>query len=280
MLSRKALLVCITFSQWSGRKQDRTATASVESTFSTGRRVGNYAKKLLPGARELETVHALSNATRKFFYEQTLPWLEGGARILSSKNYLDFTRAMQARRVEFDAAVAAFLVEYPRLRNEARVSLGSLFSESEYPSEYALRAKFSYEITFLPLPEIGDFRTEILDTEREAFLNKMVEAQRGAVAECIQRLKTVVEKASATLALPDARFKNSLIENISEVCTLLPKLNITDCPGIEAIRVEAETLASKISPDVCRENLVERNSAAQKLAELTAKMGEYTGGVQ
>ena len=85
-LSNKALLVYLSISQWTGRRTDQTATASVETAFGTDRKVGNYSKNLLPGAKELELIKSQAHAIRRFYYENTLPWMTDGSRILSSKN--------------------------------------------------------------------------------------------------------------------------------------------------------------------------------------------------
>ena len=278
MLSQKAILVYLTISQWTGRKLDKRATGHVEHDFKTDGKVGNYTKKLLPGARELEAIAAQAGAIRKFFYDQTLPWLADGTRILSSKNYIQFTQDYRARKNAFDASVEAFLTEYPKLRDAARAKLGELFSENEYPSAAHLRTAFQCDIAFLPLPDAADFRTEMLDSEKDAFLAKMREVEANATRECWTRLHDVCQKAIAKLAQPDAIFRDSLIQNISDICGLLPRLNVTDDPALENARQAVEKLAASISPDVCRDNATERQDAAAKLREITDKMGAFMGG--
>jgi hypothetical protein len=278
MLSSKALLVYLTISQWTGRKLDKRATGHVETDFKTSGKVGNYTKKLLPCARELEEISALAGAIRKFFYEQTLPWFSDGSRIISSKNYMDFVRQFQAKRLTFDAAVDAFLAQYPTLRDSARHSLGDLFSESEYPSTAHLKTAFQCEISFMPLPEVGDFRTEILDSEKDAFLARMRQVETVAMQDCWKRLHGVCTKAIEKLGQPEAIFRDSLIENIGEICALLPKLNIAEDPDLEAARQRVEALAASISPDTCRENPTERQDAASKLKQITESMSVFMGG--
>lgn len=280
MLSSKAMLVYLSISQWTGRKHDRKATSSVESNFSTQCGAVNTTKKLLPGARELDAVSAKAGSIRKFYYEQTMPWMADGARIISSKNYLDFTREFAKRRADYEAAVEAFLLQYPQLRQEAAVQLGDLFNNAEYPSAAALSAKFNCEVRFHPLPDVGDFRTELTDDEKRAFIKDMHAVERGVVRECFERLTTVVRKAVDTLGDPSARVHDSLIENISDLCVLLPKLNVTDDADLEASRREVEALVSTISLESCRGkgNLDERATAARRLAELNDKMSMFAGG--
>jgi hypothetical protein len=277
MLSNKAMLVYLGISQWTGRKLDKRATGTVEASHATQKRVGNYTKKLLPGARELDAIQALAGALRKFYYDNTLPWAVDGARILSSKNYMDFMSEFQKRKSSFDETVQAFLVQYPKLRDEAKSKLGDLFNEREYPNVFYLERMFKCEMQVYPLPEVGDFRTEILDTEREAFLKTMSQVETQAMRECWTRLHDVVKKAAQKLSDPNAIFRDSLIENISEMCQLLPKLNITDDQALEDARREVEAIASAISTDTVRENQNERQDAVKKLNDLTDKMSVFMG---
>lgn len=277
MLSQKAILVHLSMSQWKGRKTDRRATTTVESTFSTDRKVGNFTKKLLPGASELDRIDAATQSMRKWVSSQTVPWLSDGTRMLSSKNYLDFVTEFRERKNAFESAVNDFISVYPKLRDSAKHKLGSLFNELDYPSEIRLRDAFQCEVSFFPVPDVSDFRTEILDSEKDDFLRKMREVESRATRECFDRLREVVQKAAETLQKPDAIFRDSLIQNITDLCTLLPKLNVTDDPQLEAARREVESLTSKISLETCRTNPNERADTAKKLAEIDSLMGAFMG---
>lgn len=274
-LSNKSVLVHLSVSQWQGSKVDKRATNTVVAQHKTENRVGNYTKKLLPGSSELANINALSHSIRQFFYYNTLPWLSDGTRILSSKNYMDFTAEFKKMKYEFTASVDSFLKEYSALKSSAQLKLGDLFNELEYPSEEYLRRRFACDISIMPLPDVGDFRTDISDVERNEFIDKMREVEINATRECFERLNEVVLKAAQTLNNPDAKFKNSLFNNISEICQLLPKLNVTDDAKLESVRQETEALVSRLSPDLCRENETERNNAAKALAEITDKMSIF-----
>ena len=79
LLTNRALLATINVSQWTGRKIDRKATDTVEVTHKTEKGVGNYTKKLLPSAKELEEIQRATTNIRLFFYKETLPWHADGS---------------------------------------------------------------------------------------------------------------------------------------------------------------------------------------------------------
>lgn len=278
MLSQKALLANLVVSQWTGRKFDKTATGTVEVAHATEKQVGNYSKKLLPGAEELAEIQRLTGAMRVFFHHNTVQWQSDGTRMVKSDIFMEFMDAFRVRKVEFEQAVATFIAAYPELRERARVKLGNLFRESEYPSVAKLKNAFSCELSFAPVPDIGDFRMELPESEKEAFRSRMRETEELAVRDCYNRLSEVVQKAVDRLNAPGAVFKDTLIENINDMCAMLPKLNVTDDPALEAMRVQVAQITAGISPDACRaKDGVARAEAARKLAEVTNKMSVFMG---
>jgi hypothetical protein len=276
-LSTRALLVTLSISGWTGRKLDRKATGNVEETFLTEKKIGNFHKRLLPGALELEKVGTVANSMRRWLAEQTLPWLSDGTRMLSSKNYYDFMNEFRQRNAAYSDAVDAFLLKYPDLRVQAKIKLGELFNDAEYPTEDKLRTKFKCSLSLMPMPEVTDFRTEILDSEKEKFIQDLRNVETRALRECYSRLKEVVSRAAERLSQPDSQVKNGLLESITEICELLPKLNITDDAQLESIRKEVETIVSGINPETVRANKYEKDSAAKKLAEIDSKMSVFMG---
>jgi len=277
-LSQKALLANLHIAQWAARKLDKKATSTVEATHTTRGKVGQYTKKLLPNAKELEEVVRAAGAARSFFYEQTLPWFADGSRIISSKNYMDFTSAFRSKKADFDSAKEKFLAEYPRLKEEARAKLGDLFNENDYPSATALEHTFSCEISFMPVPDVKDFRVEILDSEKNAFEKRMKDVEKTAMDDIWHRLHDVVSKAASRLAEADPIFRDSLIGNISDLCQLLPKLNVMDDPKLETMRQELEKVVANIVPENCRASSHARKDAASNLAKLTDKMSVFMQG--
>lgn len=272
-----ALLANLRISTWTGRRLDKQATNTVETAHATTREAGNYTKKLLPGSRELAEVQRAGSALRQFFYDQTLPWFADGTRILAATNYMDFTKAYRQKKAEYDFAAQEFLKVYPVQRN-AQAKLGSLYNEGEYPTQKALEKAFSCDIAFMPMPDVGDFRVAISDEERKEFQKRMAEVQTNAMRECWTRLHDVVSKAAARLSDPNAVFRNSLVENIQEMCTLLPKLNVTDDPALEAARQNVETLVARIDVEACRDSSTERETAARALSSAMDKMSAFMGG--
>jgi hypothetical protein len=281
-LHNKALIVSLNISQWTGRKFDKTATDTVANEHGNDRESGNYTKKLLPGAKELAEVSRLANSIRTFFYENTLPWASDGARIIKSTAWLDFMKNFNVKKGQFDHAVAEFIREYPALREQARAKLGDLFRETEYPTVARLQNSFSCNVAIMPVPAVEDFRVSISDSEKDTFIKSIQDVQQNAMREVWTRLHDVVSRAAGTLAQSrdggkPAIFRDTLIGNISELCTLLPNLNVMDDPNLEKMRVEIEKLVAGISLEDCRKNSDTRVQASHALDDIASKMSAYMG---
>ncbi len=95
--------------------------------------------------------------------------------------------------------------------------------------------------------------------------------------DCWNRLYTVVSKAVDKLNTPEGVFRDTLLDNIVEVCALLPKLNISDDPELEAMRRNIENIVTLVSPKDCRDSAHVRTTTAQKLSDITSKMNVFMG---
>jgi hypothetical protein len=274
-LSQRALLVAVNISQWAGRKLDRKATETVNSTYKTSNIAGQYTKKLLPGANELEAVNQVAGQARKYFYEQTLPWMSDGTRIISAKNYLKFVSEMRKLKSDFEAKVKDFESAYPRLKANAAQSLGDLYNATEYPD--TISDRFHLEVSYLPMPDAKDFRVEISEAEKREFQRKMRQVESEAMRDVWTRLHTVVKAAALKLSTKDAIFRDSLIENITEMTALLPMLNIANDSKLDAAAKEIDDLVSKLSPDTLRVNQDERDKASKALSDIESRMGAFMG---
>lgn len=276
-LSKQALLVAVTISQWTGRKQDSKATETANRVHKAATGSGTYNKKLLPGATELELIGTIAGQARAYFYENTLPWMTDGSRMIKSSHYMKFAAEFKKFRNQFEEAVKNFEAAYPRLQGEAKKKLGDLYNEDEYPSKSEIKGKFVLDVNYLPLPDVKDFRVQVSEAEKRQFLEKMKQVEAAATKECWQRLHDVVRTAAEKLSSPEAIFRDSLIKNIQDMTAILPALNITDDKQLEASRKEIEKLVSGLSVENLRdkENKAEREKAAKSLSEIEDRMGAF-----
>ena len=257
MIQNSAMLVDLNISLWTARKMDKKVSQEIDSAKNTRSRGGNYHKNLMSGTHKLEQVQKLVSAIRIWHYTNTLPWSDGGSRLLPMTNFFEYKAKLNEFEQEFDTAVRSFLNEYPTLVSAAAFTLGDLFDSQEYPDVSSLVDKFKFKYVFLPVPSAGDFRVDVEDTyvnELKAQYESFYEAKLGdAMADAWNRLHDCLTKMSEKLAGEEKQiFRDSLVTNATDLCSLLTKLNVTNDAKLEQARQSLEKALLGVSPDELR----------------------------
>ena len=272
MIQNSSMLVDLNISVWTGRKQDKKVSEEIDVAKSTKGKAGNYHKKLLSGTR-LDEVQKLVGAIRIWHYEQTLPWSDGGSRLLPMANFFDYKQRLGEFETEFVESVEDFLREYPTLVSAAAFQLGDLYNAEEYPSVDKLRDKFRFRYVFLPVPEVGDFRIDVNEEHKAELVkqyeqfydNKLSEAMNDAWS----RLHECLSKMSDKLAGDEKQiFRDSLVNNAVELCSLLTKLNVANDSKLESARKQLESILVGVTPKDLRDDTDLRKDTKAKVDEI------------
>ena len=281
-LSDKALLVQLKVSQMTGRKYDRRATEQVAQQNGATMMAGRYNKSLFPVNDHLTHIHQKTTLIRKKYYNNTLPWGLEGTQILPSANYLNFMTDFRKEKSEWQLLVDTFFKEYPKLTANAQTFLGQLYNKADYPPLYEVQRKFSMDMTVMPVPS-SDFRCEGLDNSelvgiRSDIDRQVYKASQNAMKEAWQRLYDRVKHMAETLADPAKNFKNTLVENTQDICSVLTRLNFADDPNLEELRQEVEGKLANNHPESLRNDPDLRRDKASEAREIMDKMGAFMGG--
>lgn len=275
MIGSNAMLVDLNISVWTGRKMDKKVSEEVDSAKGTKARAGNYHKKLLAGSTKLENIQKIVSAIRTWNYERTLPWSDGGSRLLPMKAFFDYKQTLNNFENQFNTAVDEFLVEYPQLVSASAFTLGDLFDRAEYPTAESLRDKFKFKYVFMPVPDAGDFRVDVEESAKkeleEQYKGYYETKLNDAMKEAWTRLHEVLTHISERLDYTDEnkkKFWDSTITNAVELCGLLTALNVTNDPKLEQARQQLERALHGIEPDDVRESEGIRKSVKTKVDEI------------
>jgi len=253
-IANTSMLVNINMSVWTGRKLDKQVSAEADVAKSTKTRAGNYHKNLFAGVDELAAVGRISAKIRNWFHEQTLPWSDGGDRLLTMYNFKDFKAQLKIMEIEFADAVKIFCDKYSTLISAQAFTMGALFDRAEYPDVDDIANKFSLRYTFSPVPEVGDWRVDASTEDKkelEELYQQAYDDRLGSTTRYLwDKLHGVLTHMADRLAdTPEGEkkiFKNSLLETPVKLCELLTKLNITNDPKLEAARKSLESAICSI----------------------------------
>jgi hypothetical protein len=272
MIQNSSMLVDLNISVWTGRKQDKKVSEEIDVAKSTKGKAGNYHKKLLSGTR-LDEVQKLVGSIRVWHYEQTLPWSDGGSRLLPMANFFDYKQRLGDFETQFVESVEDFLAQYPTLVSAAAFQLGDLYNADEYPSVGKVQDKFRFKYVFLPVPEVGDFRIDVNEEHKAQLVKQYEEFYENKLSEAMNeawgRLHDCLSKMSDRLAGDDKQiFRDSLVNNAVELCSLLTKLNVANDSKLEAARKQLESLLIGVTPKDLREDIDLRKDTKAKVDEI------------
>jgi hypothetical protein len=281
-LNDRALLVQLSVSQWTARKYDKKVSQDATRMYHAASEAGRFNKSLLPLNDYLDRVHSKSAAIRQDFYTNTLPWTLEGAQLLPSANYLSFMTMYRKAKADWEALVSDFVFHYPSLKVQAARLLGNMYSDQDYPADSDIGNRFKIDLAVFPVPS-NDFRVELADDEvsriQKDIADRLAQANTVATRDVWRRLYERVEHIARQCGNPNGRIYDSLVEHAREICALLPRLNISDDPNLEAMRQEVEGKLASYSPEVLRNNVTVRQTVAEDASEIMDKMRAFMGAL-
>lgn len=279
-LTTKAMLVDLTIRQWAAGKNDKDASRTVSNQHESDPRMGHYYKHLL-STDALSAVRTTARTAYLTHIKRTLPWLDNGQRVLSSAGYFDYMESMRKYRADYQSAVDHFCTDYPKYIINAQSKLKGLFKFDEYPAVESIRDRFNFEVNIFPIPAAEDFRIPLQDVDQvKQQIDQFVKsATSTAVSELNTRIHTAVSHMADRLrgysGTRDGAFRDSLVENMRELSQLIPSLNITSDPEIEAIGRRIESELCLFDSEDLRKDEATRNQTAQAAEEILDRMKAF-----
>jgi hypothetical protein len=260
-IASSAMLVELSVSHWTGQKKDRRASEDITAQSHADKGVANVRKKLLGNCAELEAVQKFVANSRNLHYSMTMPWSDTGMRLLPTAQYFKYHEQMTAIQNEFERLVDEFLQSYADEVVDAQLKLGSLFNPDDYPTTDALRCKFAFRLSYIPLPDAGDFRidvgtdaTEQLKTHYQSYYsNQLKSAMNDVWTRTYDALKHVSERLDYTDD-NKKRYHNSLIPNLLDMVELLHVCNVTGDSQMASLASKLDDALRGVTTEAVKED--------------------------
>jgi hypothetical protein len=281
-LRKKAMLTDLNVSMWTARKYDKSVSENVDSQYNA-KDAGRY-NKMLVSKESIDKISKIVNAARSYQYTNTLPWSDGGYRLLSKRHYFDYMARMSWYKEQFDQEVKRFLDSYPAIIEDARLRLSSMYSDKDYPSIGSLANKFSFSVKITPVPNESDedirigISSDAAKDIEEDLRERINASTQDAMRNLGTRLYDVVSKMAERLGNMDGVLRNSIIGNIRELCNLFPVLNIVDDPSLNNLAKEVREKLAKYDLDDLRGDKDARYRASLEAQAILGKMRAYAPG--
>jgi len=278
-LTEKALLVSLSISQWGARVEDKKATKEVETKFNA-KKAGKFYKSLMEeSAKEIAKI---ASRARQYHYENTLPW-DKGRDVLLSENYLDYREKMADFEREMNHKVDEFVARYEQEIEYEKQRLGGLFNIADYPLPETLRTKYAFSVTPEAIQTADDFRVKLNDEEVDRIKKEITERlenrQKEAMRDVWKRLYDVVSHMAEKIKDKDigknVALHQSLIDNITKLCDMLPKLNLTGDEELDKMAKEIKESITKYPVDDIRDYDNIRKHVISETDKLLSKMDGF-----
>lgn len=273
-ISSSAVLIDMSISVWTGRKQDKKASEEVTAQNNAAKGVANVHKKLLGDCAELDAVQKFAANARNSHYAMTTPWSDLGLRMCPTKTYINgYEKQMSALQQEFFRLVDAFLQAYDWEVQNAALKLGSLFNRDEYPTTDSLKQKFNFRYTAMPVPEAGHWMLDV-EAEAAASLKAQYEKFYGeqfkkSMDDVWTRTYEALSKMSERLDYGDDTnkkiFRDSMVSNVKDMVTMLTEFNITSDPVMAKAARDLEQALEGVTPEALREDAYLRSQTKRQV---------------
>ena len=281
-MAARLMLARLNISQWSARKLDRSATSKTTNEAGAKADAARVNKFLLSGNDTgLKAIGAIATAARADYYALTAPWTDNGDRVLTADAWKELNGKLSAHSLTYAAAVDDFIrTDYTDARERARSALGALFDAADFPAPYIVRQKFGFDFSFDSLPTASDFRVTLADDDAE-MIRQDIERRTSrrmadAVASVWQRLHDSVQHVADTMARMESgeqkRLFDSVLANVRDIAQVLPALNLTRDPQMDAIAARVLSELGPVQTETLRDDPTARQRTRVKATSILAAM--------
>jgi hypothetical protein len=247
--------------------------------------VGRVVKNLLAGADgKLKECKSAFSAVRSLHYQLTLPWVadphaqrQTGARLLPNLLFEKYLTAMSAQKRHAQAALDAFIADYPDAVLRAKANLGTL-ADADYPDAEQVRAAFRVAFDFEPIPSNTSFRglpDHMLEKLSDGLRRKQDRMIQTAQTSMWEEVRARVQNIAARLDDPKTTFRNTTVEHVRDLITLLPGWNIVADPRAAEIVGDIKAMLDGLEVKDLRNDPLLRKAAAAQGQGIIAKLNGY-----
>ena len=279
-IASSAMLVEFSVSTWTARKKDSKATNDVaERNNLASNELTNVTKKLID-CEELSAVVKFGANARNIHYSMTMPWSDMGQRIVTTQQYFKYHEVMTELQQEFDRLTQAFLEVYDYEVTEMQLKLGDMWNRDEYPTADAIRDRFRMRISYMPLPDAGDWRIDIqneaqqqLTQQYEQYYNNQIKSAMNDLWHKLHdNLTTLVRQLDYDADGKRNRVYDTVFDRAHELVEMLGTCNVTGDSQMEAMRQRLDTALYGLTADAVKRDDKLRDNAREQVKDAIANL--------
>jgi hypothetical protein len=163
-----------------------------------------------------------------------------------------------------------------------------MFNSDDYPNASDLHDKFYIDVELNKIPEGGDFRANLSNDAVKAIAQDIEDRSNQRIETAMQDIYKRVQDVTAKMAErlrefePKAGdegskgvFRDTLVYNIAELADLIPSLNITADPKLDALAKQLKDDLVEHSPEILRTDAKKRKQTADAAERILKKVRTF-----
>jgi len=265
---------------WFGTRRSLSAEQKHQAadTFGAEHDTLSAAKKLIDTAHPVwKDITGVRRTIEQYWKSVSLPYPESAIRLIRQDRIFDFNCRMEELREELSDASERLNARYDELIGTARLRLGRLFNQLDYPQ--SLRGEFQVRWDY-PSVEVPDYlrrlNPQLYREQCERIRSRFDEAVRLAEEAFITELSKLVSHLTDRLSgNEDGRpkvFRDSAVENLKQFFHRFRELNIHSSEDLDRLVDEARDLVQGVRPQQLRENEFLREHVATELTSVQTQL--------
>lgn len=286
-LASSGMKVYLSIKVWGNRKQDKKARAKLAHDSNADAKSINITKRLIPSKTYEEIVSLMGEARQGYHYGETMPLSDDGWRYLLTETMFEYTPRIEEYQNKFYGLVDQFRVEYEYAKTNARMVLGDMYDEDDYPPVEEVLRKFSFTVEYDYVDSTGvaavqqKLNNDLLERVNES-VNRQQREKTGKYIEKlyndtfthVKHLVETIQKREETEREGGRKGKvsESALENVRELVNNLGRFNIMGDENLDRARREIIDAIDGVTVDALRDNQTCRVETKRKLDSILNSM--------
>lgn len=273
---RSLLRVKLSISAWLG--QQRVAGLEDELEQNKGAESGSSVVKLKVIPKEyFNRITQSMSQLRTFWDANSLPWEDGGWRVVPTSQYHRLLTQTQVLKENFEASVKNLTDNYDACLTLAKTKLNGLFDEKLYPSKDDIAGRYEVRIYTTVIPMAQDVRVTGLTEEQVAETKRNIENQcneqvKLARVNVVERLKELTEDIVDRMNQPAKGTKyECLLKKVEKTGDALSRLNLEADPILDNLIKDVREIGKRDRDEIAASETV-RSEIATKAKEILEKI--------
>ena len=285
-LATSSVLTVLHIGVPSGKLLDREISAKVTVEAGANYDVVRTYKDIYSDSKELKGVEKYSQQVRSWHRALTLPFGDGGLRLLPEIRRASHSEKMSSCMIDWGEKKDLFEKTIPDLHasSNAKGVMGDLYNPLDYGSTEQVMRKFHFDWNYLPVPDSGHF---IIDNANEAagdlidrFERHSEEGVNMAMQEAWDMLRRELRKVSNNCRLKEqredgkaSRFGPKNYEAALDLVDTLSSYNIVNDPDLEKARNDFSEVVKSTNADKIKNSDTEKVRIKDGVDSILDKFG-------